>query len=80
MVGSLSGCCARAGNGRRRTAKQRDNFAPVHDCPIEDRILAHRSIGFMLRSQKKAADVRYGSKADIGLALVDVRYSPKSGH
>jgi hypothetical protein len=34
----------------------------------------------MLRSQKKAADVRYGSKADIGLALVDVRYSPKSGH
>jgi hypothetical protein len=25
-------------------------------------------------------DVRFGSKADIGLALVDVRFTPKSGH
>ena len=25
-------------------------------------------------------DVRFGSKADIGLLPVDVRYSPKSGH
>jgi hypothetical protein len=25
-------------------------------------------------------NVRFGSKADIGLAPVDVRYSPKSGH
>jgi hypothetical protein len=24
--------------------------------------------------------VRFGSKADIGLAAADVRYSPKSGH
>jgi hypothetical protein len=26
------------------------------------------------------ADVRFGSKADIGLLAIDVRYSPKSGH
>jgi hypothetical protein len=26
------------------------------------------------------ADVRFGSKADIGLASVDVRFTPKSGH
>jgi hypothetical protein len=25
-------------------------------------------------------DVRFGSKADIGLPAIDVRYSPKSGH
>ena len=25
-------------------------------------------------------NVRFGSKADMGLAAVDVRYSPKSGH
>src|ERR1700747_3325344 len=25
-------------------------------------------------------DVRFGSKADIGLASVDVRFAPKSGH
>jgi hypothetical protein len=25
-------------------------------------------------------DVRYGSKADIGLASIDVRFTPKSGH
>jgi hypothetical protein len=26
------------------------------------------------------ANVRYGSKADIGLAPVDVRFTPNSGH
>jgi hypothetical protein len=26
------------------------------------------------------AQVAFGSKADIGLALVDVRFTPKSGH
>jgi hypothetical protein len=25
-------------------------------------------------------DVRFGSEADIGLAVVDVRFTPKSGH
>jgi hypothetical protein len=25
-------------------------------------------------------DARFGSKADIGLPAIDVRYSPKSGH
>jgi hypothetical protein len=25
-------------------------------------------------------NVRFGSKADIGLALIDVRFTPKSGH
>jgi hypothetical protein len=25
-------------------------------------------------------DVRFGSKADIGLVAVDVRFTPKSGH
>jgi hypothetical protein len=25
-------------------------------------------------------NVRFGSKADIGLSHIDVRYSPKSGH
>jgi len=28
----------------------------------------------------RASNVRFGSKADIGLSPVDVRYSPKSGH
>jgi hypothetical protein len=27
-----------------------------------------------------AADVAYGSKADIGLPAIDVRFTPKSGH
>jgi hypothetical protein len=27
-----------------------------------------------------AGDVRFGSKADIGLAQVDVRFTPESGH
>jgi hypothetical protein len=26
------------------------------------------------------ADVRFGSKADIGLPAIDIRYTPKSGH
>jgi hypothetical protein len=26
------------------------------------------------------SDVRFGSKADIGLPPVDVRFTPKSGH
>jgi hypothetical protein len=25
-------------------------------------------------------DVRFGSKADMGLPLIDVRYTPESGH
>jgi hypothetical protein len=32
-----------------------------------------------LRNSKRA-DVRFGSKADIGLAAADVRFTPKSGH
>jgi hypothetical protein len=27
-----------------------------------------------------SANVRFGSKADIGLAAADVRFPPKSGH
>jgi hypothetical protein len=30
--------------------------------------------------QIRRVDFRFGSKADIGLVPVDVRYSPKSGH
>jgi hypothetical protein len=29
---------------------------------------------------ERTANFRFGSKADIGLSPVDVRYSPKSGH
>src|ERR1700757_2025167 len=29
--------------------------------------------------QRRAPDFRYGSKADIGLASIDVRFTPKSG-
>ena len=29
---------------------------------------------------KRPVNVRFGSKADIGLASVDVRFTPKSGH
>jgi hypothetical protein len=36
--------------------------------------------GQFARQQSQAADVRFGSKADIGLPVIDVRYSPKSGH
>jgi hypothetical protein len=31
-------------------------------------------------NKKQAANVRSGSKADIGLPSVDVRFTPKSGH
>jgi hypothetical protein len=30
--------------------------------------------------EQHVSDVCYGSKADIGLPAIDVRYSPKSGH
>jgi len=30
--------------------------------------------------QSSGPNVRFGSKADVGLPPVDVRYSPKSGH
>jgi hypothetical protein len=30
--------------------------------------------------QNGLADVRFGSKADVGSPLVDVRFTPKSGH
>jgi len=51
-----------------------------------------RLIGFPLRSnmflggavcasqQNSGADVRFGSKADIGARPSDVRFTPKSGH
>ena len=29
---------------------------------------------------QRTANVRFGSKADIGLAAADVRFTPKSGH
>jgi hypothetical protein len=32
------------------------------------------------RQQSRAAHVRFGSKADIGLPLAHVRFTPKSGH
>src|SRR5262249_18608083 len=32
------------------------------------------------RSREWAANVRYGSKADIGEGATDVRFTPKSGH
>jgi hypothetical protein len=31
-------------------------------------------------SHNKAPDFRFGSKADMGLSLIDVRFTPKSGH
>jgi hypothetical protein len=33
-----------------------------------------------LKGWAATADVRLGSKADIGLPTVDVRFTPKSGH
>jgi hypothetical protein len=36
--------------------------------------------GQFAEQQSRAAHVRFGSKADIGLALVDVRFTPESGH
>src|SRR6516162_7695297 len=30
--------------------------------------------------RRPAADVRFGSKADIGEGAIDVRFTPKSGH
>jgi hypothetical protein len=30
--------------------------------------------------QYQVPDVRFGSKADIGLPAIDVRFTPKSGH
>jgi hypothetical protein len=30
--------------------------------------------------QTRCAYVRFGSKADMGLPLIDVRFTPKSGH
>jgi hypothetical protein len=35
---------------------------------------------FLPRFTFAPVDVRFGSKADIGLASVDVRFTPKSGH
>jgi hypothetical protein len=32
------------------------------------------------RTALRNSNVRFGSKADVGLALVDVRFTPKSGH
>jgi hypothetical protein len=34
----------------------------------------------LLRKSAKCGHVRFGSLADIGLGLVDVRFTPKSGH
>jgi hypothetical protein len=32
------------------------------------------------QQQFQTADVRFGSKADIGVTPIDVRFTPKSGH
>jgi hypothetical protein len=36
--------------------------------------------GKLPRGNDLLANVRFGSKADIGLPAVDVRFTPKSGH
>jgi hypothetical protein len=36
-------------------------------------------MGFELQ-KSRVGDVRFGSKADIELPAIDVRFTPKSGH
>jgi hypothetical protein len=45
------------------------------------RTIPYHSIKRRCASQQKGVlDFRFGSKAAIGLALVDVRFTPESGH
>jgi hypothetical protein len=37
-------------------------------------------VAVLVQQQKWSLDFRFGSKADIGIPAIDVRYFPKSGH
>jgi hypothetical protein len=77
-------CCARTANGHVAALPTNVmNLRRLMGFPRQ-RTFAHyhvskRALRWALR-QIRVGDFRFGSKADIGLALVDVRFTPKSGH
>jgi hypothetical protein len=80
------GCCASAASGHAPT-KPETIFMNSRRCmaflPREGhfrRLEEYQITALALCLWSQAANVRFGSKADIGLAPVDVRSTPKSGH
>jgi hypothetical protein len=45
-----------------------------------DFVAAHGVAVSKVTGKFGSTDVRFGSKADVGSASVDVRFTPKSGH
>src|SRR6516162_8067914 len=71
-----SGCCARAANG---IATAKPKIALINS----RRLMLPPRLGTTRLSVKLArgfANVRFGSKADIGEGATDVRFTPESGH
>jgi multidrug transporter EmrE-like cation transporter len=65
----------------RRAGKTGDEVASPHGrCPRAEQHFSTSSGIYGAVRNGKTADVRFGSKADIGLAAVDVRFTPESRH
>jgi len=48
--------------------------------PFKQRVLPYHAVGCIVITAILAADVRFGSKAEIARCQADVRFTPKSGH
>jgi hypothetical protein len=63
--------------GSCRHTTQRNKAPPPHTAPPRNALPHYRMRAVLCITANLAADVRFGSKADMGLPLIDVRFSPQ---
>jgi hypothetical protein len=94
ILGDVTACCARAASSqaaadpaitvmksRRRIALPKAGTTPTWTQLQQGFAAAGMgSARYFAWQQSSGPNVRFGSKADIGSASVDVRFTPESGH